>query len=372
MAGKSTHQPTATSSMKRISKKRPHGDLSGLSFAFFGEFRIWPSYHAASPPEVARRLGAAVRDSVDENLDYLVLGDKRGRGRAEAKKQAERLRARARKSSGSNTPSRPEVIDESAFREMVRLDLKGKRFAFFGGFDCCPAGFEDGLLSRMVEAVGGVVQSEVDERLNYLALGPRRGPGKIAARDRAEQLQAAGFAVDILDENSFLELVRTEQPKKTDSATDFASFISRLYGLVDQGKLGRSLRMLKGESFKLYVRRDADRLVGVVRSQTGVGTVYASWLTSDGHYGCSTPELDDCMGLQGSPCKHLLVLLVGLARSGQMDPATAYAWIHAARSKRPGSDTDLAADTFLQYKGAEPGEIDWRPIETIPEDYYAL
>ena len=27
---------------------------------------------------------------------------------------------------------------------------------------------------------------------------------------------------------------------------------------------------------------------------------------------------------------------------------------------------------FLRYKGAEAGEIDWRPTETIPEDYYSL
>jgi len=185
-------------------------------------------------------------------------------------------------------------------------------------------------------------------------------------------LQAAGALVNILDENAFLELVRTEQPGKAATGTDFASFISRLFGVVDQGKLSRALKMLKGESFKLYARRDPDRLVGVVRSQTGVGTVYASWLASDGHYGCSTPELEACMGLQGSPCKHLLVLLIGLSRSGQMETTTAYDWIHAASGKRPSSDTELAADTFLHYKGAEAGEIDWRPIETIPEDYYAL
>jgi hypothetical protein len=359
------------STTKRTSKKRPHGDLSGLSFAFFGEFAIWPSYHVASPAEVARRHGATIRNTVDEHLDYLVLGDRRGTGRAEAKKKAERLQARAQKGSASKA-GYPEVIDEAAFREMVRIDLKGKRFAFFGGFDCCPEGFDDALLTRMVEGVGGVVQAEVDEKLNYLVLGHHRGTGKIAARNRAEQLQAAGSSVEVLDENAFLELVRTEQPKKAESGSDFASFITRLYGIVDQGKLGRALKMLKGESFKLYTRLDADHLVGVVRSQTGVGTVYASWLTPSGRYGCSTPELEDCMGLQGSPCKHLLVLLVGLARTGQMDMGTAYTWIHAAHGKRPGSDTDLAADTFLQYKGAEAGEIDWRPTETIPEDFYAF
>jgi hypothetical protein len=28
--------------------------------------------------------------------------------------------------------------------------------------------------------------------------------------------------------------------------------------------------------------------------------------------------------------------------------------------------------TFIRYKGAEAGEVDWRPTETIPEDYYAF
>jgi hypothetical protein len=353
-------------SQHRADKRRPR-DLSGLSFAFFGKFSFWPSYHPGPPAEVARRLGATVQDTVDEALDYLVLGARRGPGRAEAKKAAERLRAKFAKGAAARCP---EVIDEAAFREMVRADLRGKSFAFFGGFDCCPAGFEDGLLAGMVGAVGGVVKPEVDETLDYLVLGNHRGQGKVAAQRRAEELRSAGSSVQTLNESGFLELVRTEQPPK--EAMDFATFVSRLYGTVDQGKLGRALKMLKAESFRLYTRLGPDRLVGVVRSQTGAGTVYASWLTPEGRYGCSTPELTDCMGLQGSPCKHLLVLLVGLTRVGQMEPAAADTWIRATAGKGPRTDTELAAETFLQYKGAQAGEIDWRPTETIPEDFYTL
>ena len=32
---------------------------------------------------------------------------------------------------------------------------------------------------------------------------------------------------------------------------------------------------------------------------------------------------------------------------------------------------DLLADTVLRYKAAQAGELDWRPTETVPEDYYA-
>jgi hypothetical protein len=365
----------SSTTARRPAKKTKSLDLNGRSFAFFGTFAFWPSYHSGPPAEEAKRRGAIVLTTVDENLDYLVLGDRRGTGRAEAKKKAEKLRRKSGPA-GKNRkqPARPEILDEADFRELVRLDVSGKTFTFFGGFDCSPAGLEDGMLASMVKGVGGVVQADVDDQLDYLVLGNRRGPGKIKAANRAEALRAEGAPVQILTEEGFLELVRSEQPKKPakGAAMDFAGFISRLYGTVDQSKLGRALAMLKGESFKLYVHLTPARLMGVVRSQTGSGTVYASWLTPEGRYGCSTPELDNCMGLQGSVCKHLLVLLVGLARTRQMDPEAAYAWVHAAQGKGPRSDHELAAETFLQYKGAEAGEVDWRPTETIPEDFYAL
>ena len=33
---------------------------------------------------------------------------------------------------------------------------------------------------------------------------------------------------------------------------------------------------------------------------------------------------------------------------------------------------DEIGDTLLRYKGAQAGEIDWRPTETMPEDFYAM
>ena len=112
--------------------------------------------------------------------------------------------------------------------------------------------------------------------------------------------------------------------------------------------------------------------MGVVRSQSGSGSVYASWLTPEGRYGCSEPGLTDCMGLQGAVCKHLLVLVVGLVRTGQLPADQALSWVRAARGKRPAKDNTLCAETFIQYKGAEAGQLDWRPTETIPEDFYAV
>lgn len=342
-------------------KTREKGSLpfAGKRFAFFGEFAIWPSYHFASPPRLAEKLGATVVDDLDERVDVVVFGERRGTGRAEAKKRAEKL-------------DDVQILDEAAYRELVRIDLTGKRFAFIGGFDCSPQGLDDGLLARMVENVGGVVVPDVDATLDYLVVGNRRGPSKIALANRAAKLNEGGANIVRLDESQFLELVRVDKPAAADGQLDFAGFLSQLYGRVDERKLGRALDMLRKEAFKLYARLDDNRLVGVVRSQSGSGSVYASWLTDEGRYGCATPELDECMGLQGSICKHLLVLVCGLARTNQLPLDRALAWVGAAHGHAPRTDNELSAETFIQYKGAEAGQVDWRPTETIPEDFYAM
>jgi hypothetical protein len=48
------------------------------------------------------------------------------------------------------------------------------------------------------------------------------------------------------------------------------------------------------------------------------------------------------------------------------------AWIAKTHSVKPQLDRDNMGEIFLKYKGAEAGEIDWRPTETIPEDFYAM
>lgn len=357
-------------------KKSTHIDLKGKSVAFFGEFNYWPSYHPAMPTVMAQRHGARIVREVNASLDYLVLGDKRASGRSEAKKSAEKLIAEneKRKRKGLTEIHYPTILDEAAFREMFRPDLTGKIFAFIGGFDCCGGELDEALLTRMVSAVGGTVSQDVNEQLNYVVVGKRRGVGKIAAVNRAEKLKLNGARFEMIEEERFMELMRTDSPVSQSNESgnmDFAGFFSKLHGTVDQGKLGRAMKMLKSESFKLYSHNSDERLVGVVRSQKDPDKVYSSWLTNKGKYGCNSQDLQECMGLQGSACKHLLVLLVGLTHAGELQPERAYNWIKLAQGKGPGKDADLAATTFLEYKGAQLGEIDWRPTETLPEDFYA-
>jgi uncharacterized protein YjbI with pentapeptide repeats len=162
------------------------------------------------------------------------------------------------------------------------------------------------------------------------------------------------------------------RPKKLTRLLDFDSFLKRLRGHVVDTKLGSALKMLKTDRFQLFSDVNDDGLVGVVKSQTNKDLLYSCRLRTNGQYACCTQNLHPCGGLQGSLCKHLLVLIVGLTKAGQLSTMSADSWVIASANHKPALDKVAMTDTFLRYKGAQAGEIDWRPTETIPEDYYAL
>ena len=277
-------------------------------------------------------------------------------------------RRRRRSKLASRAGAKLHVLDEAAYRDVTRIDLTGKRFVFAGGFDFNPTGTEDGTLARMVENVGGVVAGDVDETLDFLIVGNRRGASKIAMQNKAAKL--TGAALRVIDESAFIELVRVEKLADGQSL-DFPTFLTHLYASVDEAKLGRAMTMLRTDRHQLFGSVDEGRLVGVVKSQSS-DSVYASHVRANGEYGCAMPDLSECMGLQGKPCKHMLVLVVGLVRAGELAAERALALMRATRSKRPKADREQSAETFIRYKGAEAGEIDWRPTVTIPEDFYAV
>jgi hypothetical protein len=80
--------------------------------------------------------------------------------------------------------------------------------------------------------------------------------------------------------------------------------------------------------------------------------------------------LKACGGLRGALCKHLLVLIIGLTKGEVLDPNQAATWVLSSKFHQPKIDKDMMSSIFLEYKGALIGDIDWRPTETIPEDYY--
>jgi uncharacterized protein YjbI with pentapeptide repeats len=173
-------------------------------------------------------------------------------------------------------------------------------------------------------------------------------------------------------ENPHLRKGLNVQQAPESASMDVDTFIQRLRANVDLGRLGNALAMLRAERFQLFAEVAADHLVGVVKSQSSATRVYSCRLDAGGSFSCCTQNLRPCGGLQGAVCKHLLVLVVGLVKGGKADPAVIDRWVSASRRQRPVLDKDVLSATFLRYKGAEAGEVDWRPTETIPEDYYAL
>jgi uncharacterized protein YjbI with pentapeptide repeats len=153
---------------------------------------------------------------------------------------------------------------------------------------------------------------------------------------------------------------------------DFGAFMERLPGNVAGDRLAKAFQMLKAERFQLFADVTPEALVGIVRSQSSDSRLYSCRLAADGSFACCTQNLLPCGGLRGAVCKHLLVLIVGLAKAARVEPGTVDAWVRASRAQLPVLDKDVMSETFLRYKGAEAGEIDWRPTETLPEDYYAL
>lgn len=169
---------------------------------------------------------------------------------------------------------------------------------------------------------------------------------------------------------------KTKQPKIPEMRTEWDDFRDGVDDVTDSGALSKALAMLRGSRFQLYADVQPEFVCGVVRSQSSDKRVYACRLANDGKYSCCTQNLIKCVVSGRSPCKHMLVLVVGLVKAGQLPPATALEWLGKARKMgrtADGStpDKDVVTATFLKYKSMEAGEIDWRPTDTIPEDFYS-
>ena len=162
---------------------------------------------------------------------------------------------------------------------------------------------------------------------------------------------------------------------KSAVAADINGLLTRLHEMIDTKRMKRTLDMLQQEKQQLFSEIEPTMVRGIVRSQKEPDLYYSCVLTDDGTYSCCMPSVTKCMGLSNEPCKHILTLVIGLARSGQLDPTVADRWLVAANGKNPRFGKKVQnylCDSLLKYKGVVAGDIDWRPTETIPEDYYSM
>ena len=157
----------------------------------------------------------------------------------------------------------------------------------------------------------------------------------------------------------------------------WAGYHGRVGELTDITALKKALTMLRADRFRLFADVGPDQVVGIVGSQSSPNRLYSCRLTSGGGFTCCTQNLIACVVGHRSPCKHLLVLILGLVHAGRLDPETAIDWLSMAQGRPTASIADARvrdamAETFLRHKGVQVGEVDWRPTETIPEDFYTL
>jgi hypothetical protein len=329
--------------------------LKGKKFCIIAFNAEWPGFLEGRGFKThLKKRGAAVVEEFDETADFIVVGSGRKKGRADAIKKAKKLKMK--------------VHDEVQFFKLLRHNLKDTNFAFTGGFSTGAAALDTGpeiLLSSI-----GANLCPIDKSLDFLVVGDRRAKGKTADLRKAEEVNQDGGQIQIMSEHDYMSLLAVSSGEET--KMDFPRLVVKLRNNVDAKKLDRSIKMLKKESYDLYGSISDTRISGIVKSQTSSKQYYAPWIGSDGKYSCYGSEMYQCMGLQGKICKHILVLLLGLTQSGELDMQTAFDWTLAARGKRPLDDEDESATALLRYKGVEAGTVDWRPTETVPEDFYIL
>ncbi len=153
---------------------------------------------------------------------------------------------------------------------------------------------------------------------------------------------------------------------------DFGGFLKLIRVGFDEARVDKALNMLKQDRFQLFVEQNDAAVLGVIKSQTDPNLVYASKLGIEGTFACCTQNFHACGGLRGSLCKHILVLVIGLVRANELDANQAALRVVASKNQTPSLNKDLMTAVFLRYSAAQTGELDWRPTETIPEDYYSF
>lgn len=161
--------------------------------------------------------------------------------------------------------------------------------------------------------------------------------------------------------------------RKERKPVDLPGLWKQLTASTDASRMSKVKSMLRADRFQLFSEVTGEKVLGIVKSQTDHELFYSCKLDHEGNYTCCTQNLNRCGGLnRGGLCKHLLVLVIGLAQAGELEADTVSQWAKATKKKAPAIDKDEMSAAFLKYKGAQSGEVDWRPTETIPEDYSAI
>ncbi|MBN1801743.1 MAG: hypothetical protein JW891_09575 [Candidatus Lokiarchaeota archaeon] len=137
-------------------------------------------------------------------------------------------------------------------------------------------------------------------------------------------------------------------------------------------RISKAISMFKKQRNLLYLDKNGAELKAVIKSQTNNDLDYAISIKSDGNFFCGTQNLRPCGGLRGKICKHIILGLIAAIKSGEADINSMIEWVQKTSSNKPSLLRDEAMEIFVKYKCALDGEIEWRPIELLPEDFIAF
>jgi len=151
--------------------------------------------------------------------------------------------------------------------------------------------------------------------------------------------------------------------------TDYPSLV-QLLGYVLQPRWSHVAPHVTAGLAPLWAEADADRAHAVVPAAVGATTFLACRITSAGRFQCATPDLTPCPDAADGVCRHVVCLVLSLVQRERLSAEDAARWLQRSLAHDVGLDRDALGEIFARY--AETIQADYRPNETLPEDYYAL
>jgi hypothetical protein len=149
---------------------------------------------------------------------------------------------------------------------------------------------------------------------------------------------------------------------------EYQQFLRGLSKATSPKRLAEALKLLRTSPLTLLGDLSLDALHGIVQ---GASARHACGLREDGAFGCCTADLRPCATAK-EPCVHLLVLLLGLAKSNELEMEEMVTWLAASRKAKPFTDTTRLNSLFQRQTAVEKGDGEWRPTETTTESFAAM
>lgn len=169
--------------------------------------------------------------------------------------------------------------------------------------------------------------------------------------------------------------------KKEEYMSSIGSFVAKLrdtilntpnsqYNMIL--KVQRALDMFSSQKKILFVVKDKNHLSAVIQSQQNEEKEYVTYLNSDGNFFCCTPEKEECLGLGRKICKHIMLSMIAAIKLNPNLQDELIKWTISSKKKNPHLIEEHATETYQRYRLALIGDVQWRPVELLPEDYVLL